>query len=387
MAKAAVMTGIDQPLEIREDIEVESPHAGEIKVRMSASGVCHSDLSMQNGTMMAATPIVLGHEGAGVVEEVGEGVTSVKPGDHVVISWVPQCGDCFFCNRDQGYLCENANAALASGGLLDGTTRMTSQGSPLFQMAASGTFSEVTIIPAIGAVKVPDDLDMRIAALIGCGVLTGTGAALNTANIRKGDVVAVVGCGGVGLNVIQGARIAGAGEIIAVDMNETKLQMAKEFGATATVNASQTDAVSQVMEMTGQRGADVAFEVIGLQQTIDQTITMVRRGGQAILVGVPKMDAMVSVPAFFGVVLAEKTIKGCWYGSSNVQKDVPKLIELYKSGELKLDELISRTISIEDVNEAFEAMKTGEVARSVIQYGAPSAGGQGAGAEAGQTAG
>jgi NDMA-dependent alcohol dehydrogenase len=368
MARAAVMTGIDQPLEIRDDIEVEAPRAGELKVRMSASGVCHSDLSMQNGTMMAATPIVLGHEGAGVVEEVGEGVTGFAPGDSVIISWVPQCGDCFFCNRDQGYLCENANAALATGGLLDGTTRMTSQGSPLFQMAASGTFSETTIIPAIGAVKIPGDIDMRVAALIGCGVLTGTGAAMNTANIRKGDTVAVVGCGGVGLNVIQGARIAGAGEIIAVDMNETKLQMAKEFGATATVNASQSDPVSQVMEMTGQRGADVAFEVIGLQQTIDQTITMTRRGGQAILVGVPKMDAMVQVPAFFGVVLAEKTIKGCWYGSSNVQKDVPKLIELYKSGQLKLDELISRTISIDEVNEAFDAMKTGEVARSVIQY-------------------
>lgn len=368
MAKAAVMTGIDQPLEIRDDIEVEAPHAGELKVRMAASGVCHSDLSMQNGTMMAATPIVLGHEGAGVVEEVGEGVTGFAPGDKVVISWVPQCGDCFFCNKDQGFLCENASAALATGGLLDGTTRMKSQGSPLFQMAASGTFSDTTIIPAIGAVKIDGDIDMRVAALIGCGVLTGVGAAMNTATIRPGDTVAVVGCGGVGLNVIQGARIAGAGEIIAIDMNETKLQMAKEFGATATVNASQSNAVSQVMEMTGQRGADVAFEVIGLQETIDQTITMVRRGGEAVLVGVPKMDAMIQIPAFFGSVLASKKITGCWYGSSNVQKDVPKLIALYKSGELKLDELISRTIKLDEVNEAFDAMKTGEVARSVIQY-------------------
>jgi Zn-dependent alcohol dehydrogenase len=203
---------------------------------------------------------------------------------------------------------------------------------------------------------------------------------MNTADIKPGDTVAVVGCGGVGLNVIQGARIKGAGEIIAVDMNETKLQMAKEFGATATVNASQSDPVSQVMEMTSQRGADVAFEVIGLQQTIDQTITMVRRGGQAILVGVPKMDVMVQLPAFFGVVLAEKTIKGCWYGSSNVQRDVPKLIELYKKGDLKLDELISRTITLEEVNDAFEAMKTGEVARSVIQYGGATGSGSSEGA-------
>src|SRR5438045_8344292 len=289
MHKAAVLPGLDQPLEIRTDVETESPRAGEVKVQMGASGVCHSDLAVQNGTTFSPAPIVLGHEGAGVIEEVGEGVTDLKPGDHVVISWVPQCGDCFFCQRGQGNLCSGSDAALASGGLLDGTTRLTSAGAPLFQMAASGTFQEHTIIPASGAVKIPDDVDMKVAALIGCGVLTGVGAALNTADIRKGDTVAVVGCGGVGLNVIQGARIAGAGEIIAIDMNETKLQMAKEFGATATVNASQGDPVSQVMSMTEERGADVAFEVIGLGPTIDQTITMTRRGGQAILVGVTRM--------------------------------------------------------------------------------------------------
>jgi S-(hydroxymethyl)glutathione dehydrogenase / alcohol dehydrogenase len=295
-------------------------------------------------------------------------VAGFAPGDHIVISWVPQCGECFFCKKDQGYLCSQADIALVAGGLLDGTTRFTSNGSPLFQMAASGTFSEQTIIPAIGAVKIPNDIDMKVAALIGCGVLTGVGAAMNTADINPGDTVAVVGCGGVGLNVIQGARIKGAAEIIAVDMNETKLQLAKEFGATATVNASQTDAVSAVMGMTEQRGVDVSFEVIGLQQTIDQTITMARRGGQAILVGVPRMDVMLTLPAFLGVVVAGKTIKGCWYGSSNVQRDVPALIDLYKKGELKLDELISRTIPLAEVNDAFAAMQTGEVARTVIEY-------------------
>lgn len=365
MTKAAVLPGLMQPLEVR-DIEVEAPRAGEVKVRMGASGVCHSDLSMTNGTMMAPSPIVLGHEGAGIVEEVGEGVTSVKPGDHVVISWVPQCGECFFCQHDQGYLCEKANVSLASGGLLDGTPRMSCDGKPLFQMAAAGTFSEVTIVPEIGTVKIPEDLDLKVAALIGCGVLTGAGAAMNTADIKPGDTVAVVGCGGVGLNVIQGARIKGAGEIIAIDLSETKLALAKQFGATTVINAGQGNAVAEVMGLTGQRGADVAFEVIGMQETINQTIEMTRRGGQSILVGVPRMDVMVTLPAFFGVVLAEKTIKGCWYGSSNVQKDVPKLIDLYKKGELKLDELISREINVSEVNEAFEAMKTGEVARSVI---------------------
>jgi S-(hydroxymethyl)glutathione dehydrogenase / alcohol dehydrogenase len=368
MVKAAVLAGVGQPLEIRDDVEVESPRAGEVRIRMGAAGVCHSDLSMQNGTMFPNCPIVLGHEGAGVVEEVGEGVTNVEVGDHVVVSWVPQCGSCFFCRRDQGYLCENSGAALASGGLLDGTTRFTSQGAPLHQMAASGTFAEQAIIPAIGAVKIDKDIPMTIAALIGCGVLTGVGAALNTASIREGDTVAVVGCGGVGLNVIQGARIAGAGAIIAVDMNETKLEMAKEFGANLTIDASGADPVQTVMGLTENRGADVAFEVIGLQQTIDQTIAMTRRGGEAVLVGVPKMDAQITIPAFLGFVLQSKTIKGCWYGSSNTHTDVTRMVELYRSGQLKLDELISDTISLEGVNDAFEAMGKGELARQVITY-------------------
>ena len=183
MSKAAVFVGQDQPLVIRTDVEVEAPHAHEVKVRMGASGVCHSDLSMTNGTMMAFPPLILGHEGAGVIEEVGEGVTSVKVGDHVVVSWVPQCGTCFFCEKGQGHLCENANAALGANALMDGTTRATSEGAPLPQMAGAGTFSEVSILPDTAVVKIDDDVDMRVAALIGCGVLTGTGAAMNSADI------------------------------------------------------------------------------------------------------------------------------------------------------------------------------------------------------------
>ena len=368
MTRAAVLTATGHALEIRDDVEVESPHAGEVMVRLGASGVCHSDLSMQNGTMFPRMPMILGHEGAGIVEQVGEGVTSVAPGDHVVISWVPQCGECFYCARHEGYLCERANVTLASGGLLDGTTRATAGGKPLYQMAASGTFADLTIVPETGTVKIDDDVPFTVAALIGCGVLTGVGAAMNTADIKEGDSVAVVGCGGVGLNVIQGARIKGAGEIIAVDMNETKLLMAKQFGATATVNAGEGDPVSHVMSLTGERGADHAFEVIGLQDTINQTITMTRRGGEAILVGLPRMDAVVSVPAFLGVVLQAKAIKGCWYGGSNVREDVPKLVDLYRSGLLKLDELVSRTITLDEVNDALEAMGSGELARSVIDY-------------------
>jgi S-(hydroxymethyl)glutathione dehydrogenase/alcohol dehydrogenase len=368
VARAAVLTATGRPLEIRDDVEVEAPRAGEVKVRMAAAGVCHTDLSMSDGTVMAPTPIVLGHEGAGVVEEVGEGVTRVQPGDHVVISWVPQCGECFFCRRRQGHLCERASAAIASGGLLDGTTRFTSRGAPLHQMSAAGTFSEVTVLPESGAVKVDDDLDLGLAALLGCGVLTGVGAATRTARIAPGDTVAVLGCGGVGLNVIQGARIAGANQIVAVDANPAKLEVAERFGATATVDASAGDAVSAVMRLTGQRGADVAFEVIGLPQTIDQAVAMTRRGGQAVLVGIARMDTMLSVPAFLGVVLAAKTITGSWYGSSNVVEDVPALVDLYRKGQLELSGLVSRTIALDDVNAAFDALRAGQVTRSVIRF-------------------
>ena len=367
MPRAAVCVGMNQPLEI-QDVDLEGPRAGEVLVRMGASGVCHSDLSIQNGTLMGSFPMVLGHEGAGVIEQVGDGVTDLAVGDHVVVSWVPQCGECFFCKKGQGFLCEAGQMAMITGGLLDGTTRFSRDGEPIRQMACSGTFSEQAVIPAIGAVKIPDDIPLEIGALIGCGVLTGVGAALNTANVQEGDTVAVVGCGGVGLNVIQGARIAGAAEIIAVDMLPNKLEMAKEFGATTLVNASDGDPSGKVMELTEQRGVDVAFEVIGLKQTIEQTILMTRRGGEAILVGVPRMEVMLELPAFFGVVLMSKTIKGCWYGSSNVQHDVPRLLEYYKRGELKLDELISRRIKVDEVNDAFTAMEAGEVARSVISY-------------------
>ena len=367
MAHAAVLPGVDQPLVVHDDIEVEAPRAGEVKIRVAASGVCHSDLSVANGTIPLPTPIVLGHEGAGVVEEVGDGVTDLKPGDNVVLSFVPNCGQCYFCSRGQGYLCEQG-AMAAAGGMIDGSTRLSSGGSPLFQMAMCGTYANEIVTPAISAVKIDQDVPLKLAALIGCGVLTGVGAALNTANIRKGDTVAVIGCGGVGLNVIQGARIAGAERIIGIDMFESKLKMAEQFGATDLLKADEGDPVSRVMELNGGRGADVAFEVIGLGPTMEQAINMIRQGGEAILVGVPRMDVFLNLHASFTFLYTAKTVKGCWYGSSNVREDVPKLLGLYKDGQLMLEELISREIGIADVNEAFRAMESGEVARSVIEH-------------------
>jgi Zn-dependent alcohol dehydrogenase len=323
---------------------------------------------VQNGTLLAGYPIVLGHEGAGVVEAVGDGVEGLAPGDHVVVSWVPQCGECFYCTRGQGFLCELGAAAMAGGGQLDGTSRFSKDGEDIRQMASTGTFCERVVVPAIGAVKIPDDVPLDVAALIGCGVLTGVGAAVNTASIAPGDTVAVVGCGGVGLNVIQGAVIAGAARVIAVDMLEGKLKLAEQFGATDLVDASAADSVGRVFELTEGRGADVVFEVIGLKATIDQCVAMTRRGGETVLVGVPSMDVLLELPAMFGVILMSKTVKGCWYGSANVREDVPKLLGWYREGTLKLDELISRRIGLDDVNEAFRAMEAGEVARSVITY-------------------
>ena len=298
MGRAAVLTGLDQPLVLRDDVEVEEPRAGEIRIRVAACGVCRSDLSMQDGTMPIPMPAVLGHEASAVVEDVGPGVTDLRPADHVVVSWVPQCRDCYFCRRGQPQLCQEADAVMVTGGLLDGTPRFRWRGREAFQMCGCGTFAEETVIPATGAVAVPADLDLTVAALLGCGVLTGVGAALNTASMIEGDVVAVVGCGGVGLNVVQGARLAGAGTIVAVDMNPAKLALAEAMGATDCVDASRQDPVSAVMSLSGERGADVAFEVIGLGPTIDQVVNMTRRGGQAVLVGIPSIDVMLNLPAW-----------------------------------------------------------------------------------------
>jgi NDMA-dependent alcohol dehydrogenase len=368
MTKAAIATAVGAPLEI-VDVDVADPKAGEVRIEMGASGVCHSDLSVVNGVLPIALPAILGHEGAGTITQVGEGVSNLAVGDRVVVSWVPQCGECYMCTHDQGELCEVGSLASMSGGLLDMTSRASRDGQPISVMAASGTFAEEAVIPAIGAVKIDSSIPITAGALIGCGVLTGFGAAVNTASIRKGDNVAVIGCGGVGLNVIQGAKHAGAERIIAVDMVDGKLQTATKFGATDTVNPSTDgDAVAKVMELTGGRGADVAFEVIGLGPTIEQALQMTRRGGQAVIVGVPSFDTQLTLTPAMDLLVNEKQIRGCWYGSSNVHHDVPMLAGLYQDGKLMLDELMSAQISLDQVNDALQNMGSGEIARSVIVY-------------------
>lgn len=381
--RAAVLNALGEPLTVCDDLVVDDPRAGEVRVRMAAAGVCHSDVAMQEGRIPAPLPAVLGHEGSGFVEAVGPGVEGLAPGDLVALSWVAQCGHCFYCGRGQPQLCEQAIVAMASGGLLDGSSRMRTSTGHLFQALGSGTFAEATVVPAIAAVKVDPDLDPAVVAMLGCGVVTGVGAALNTASIRPGDTVAVVGCGGVGLNVVQGARIAGAERIIAVDTQPAKVDLARTLGATDGVpglrgpnavpglggpKVATADAVAGVMNLTGQHGADVVFEVVGRQATIEAAMAMTRRGGETVLVGIPAMDVMLTIPAMVGLVLTEKTLRGCWLGSSDLRRDIPRLVELYRSGELRLDELVSRRIGLEDVNDAFASLESGEVARSVIVY-------------------
>lgn len=355
--KAAVMYGVGQPLVI-EDVEIDEPGQGEALVRTAASGVCHSDLHFMEGSYPTPVPIVLGHESAGVVEQVGPGVATVKPGDRVVIAFVTSCGHCDNCVQGKPYLCYNS-ARLGRG------DRLRLNGQPIPQFANMSAFAEKQLVSANACVPVPDDVPLEAAALVGCSVMTGVGAVANTAKVPVGSTVAVVGAGGVGLNIIQGAALAGAARVIAVDLLENKLAAAREFGATDVVDASHGDPVRQVMDMTGG-GVDFAFEAIGLAQTAEQCFKMIKRGGRAVVVGMIPVNATVSLP---GVgFLSEKGIIGSFYGSTRQTHDMPWLMELYRQKRLKIDELISRHYRLDQINEAYGALKAGEVNRSVIVF-------------------
>jgi S-(hydroxymethyl)glutathione dehydrogenase/alcohol dehydrogenase len=355
--KAAVMYGVGQPLMI-EDVDVDEPRAGEVLVRTSASGVCHSDLHFMEGSYPTAVPIVLGHESAGVVEKVGPGVTKAKPGDRVVIAFVASCGFCDNCVQGKPYLCNNT-ANLGRG------DRLHLKGQPIPQFANMSAFAEQQLVSENACVPVPDAVPMEVACLVGCSVMTGVGAVTNTARIPVGSTVAVIGAGGVGLNVIQGAALAGASRIIAVDIFENKLAAAKTFGATDVIDASDTDPVQQVMQMTGG-GVDFAFEAIGLAKTAEQCYGMIKRGGRAVVVGMVPVSQSVTLPGFS--FLQEKGIIGSFYGSSRQTHDMPWLMELYRQRRLKLDELITRRYHLGEINEAYAALKNGEVNRSVIVF-------------------
>ena len=345
------------------EVTLDPPKAGEVLVKMKATGVCHSDLSVANGTIPSPFPVVLGHEGAGVVEQVGEGVTNVEPGDHVAISFIPQCGECFHCLRHEPYLC---TVAKQDGNLFDGTTRVHQGDEDIFVMSFVGLMAEYAVVPSACVIAIDKSYDFKAAALVGCGVTTGVGAAIKTAQVEPGSTVAVFGCGGVGLNVIQGARIAGAKQIIAVDLSQEKMQMAQEFGATDTIPAG-ADPIKHIFEITGGIGVDYAFEVVGSGKLVEQCFKAARRNGSVIMVGVGRLDDKFSLRAPI-MVFTAKTIKGCMYGSVNFKTDFPMYLDLYRQGKLNLDDLITRTYSLDEAMQAFEDMENGVNARGVIVH-------------------
>ncbi|MFJ8083534.1 Zn-dependent alcohol dehydrogenase [Streptomyces sp. NPDC096205] len=338
--------------EVVDDLEIRDPGPGEVLVAVSAAGLCHSDLSVLDGTIPFPVPVVLGHEGAGVVERVGAGVTHVAPGDHVALSTLANCGTCAQCDRGRPTMCRQAIGRPGRP--------FTRAGRPLFQFAANSAFAERTVVKAVQAVPLPDDIPMPSAALIGCAVLTGVGAVLNRARVEAGDRVVVIGAGGIGLNVVQGARLAGASRIVAVDANSEKEEAARLFGATDFLVSA--DDVSEVLPT----GADHVFECVGRVDLIRRAVDLLDRHGQAVLLGVPPATAEASF--LVSSLYLDKSVLGCRYGSSRPQRDIARYAELYRGGRLMLDELVTRTYPVEDFEKAAEDAGAGRVARGVLVF-------------------
>ena len=363
--QAAILWGVNEAFEVTE-VELEGPREGEVRVRLVASGVCHSDLSIQRGTLPLKPPLIIGHEGAGVVEEVGPGVRSVRPGDPVVLTWLTSCGLCRDCARARPHLCRQAARLInAAGKMPDGTTRFRRGDREVPHWV--GSFAEQTIVPEAAVIPIRKEVPLEVAALVGCGVMTGMGAVWNTARVEPGALVAVFGCGGVGLSAIQAASVAGAEKVIAIDLAPAKLELARSLGATHVIDASQENPVKVVQEITGG-GAEYAFEVIGSTAVIQQAFAATRPGGKCVVVGVPPRDSELTLPAF-ALPMAEKSIIGSYYGSPRFRADIPMILDLYMAGRVKLDALITQRIALGEINEAFARMERGEGARSVIRYG------------------
>lgn len=359
--KAAVFHGPQQPLTI-EEVEIDQPQEREVLVRTVASGVCHSDLHFVDGFYPYPAPAVLGHEAAGVVEQVGRAVTYLKPGDHVIACLSVFCGLCEQCMSGHPNRCSNRAATQRPR---DGKQRLSLKGAPMRQFADLSAYAEKMLVHENALVKIRDDMPLDRAALIGCGVTTGVGAALNTAKVEPGSTVAVFGTGGVGLAAVQGARIAGARMIIAVDKFEHKLATAKRLGATHAVDASSSDPVEEIRKLTGG-GVDYSFEAIGLKQVAEQCFDCLAPGGTATIIGMIPVGQKVEIDG--SKLLTERKVQGTNMGSNRFRIDMPNYIDFYLQGRLNLDDMITRRGKLEDVNEAFRAMKAGEVARTVLMF-------------------
>ena len=358
--RAAVLNSCPGDLEI-EEVGIDKPGPREVLINTSAAGLCHSDLHFLEGKYPARTPVVLGHESAGVVEAVGADVTYVKPGDHVITCLSVFCGHCEYCLSGRMSLCQSPDVQRAP----DATPRLNRDGGPMNQFLNLSSFAEQMLVHEHAIVKIRDDMPLDRAALLGCGATTGLGAVFNTARIEVGSTVAVIGCGGIGLNCVQGAALAGASRVIAVDMLPMKLELAKEFGATDTVDASAGDPVQQVMELT-KGGVEYSFEAIGLKVAAEQAFAMLKRGGTATVIGMIPIGQSVELPGY--AFLSEKKIQGSSMGSNRFRIDMPRYVDFYMNGKLKLDELVSARIKLDEVNDGFAQMKKGEVARSVIVF-------------------
>ena len=358
--KAAVLREVGKPLQI-EDVQISKPGPHEVLIRTVAAGVCHSDLHFLEGSYPHPMPVVLGHESAGVVEQVGAEVRTVKPGDHVITCLSVYCGHCDYCLTGHMSLCASPETKRGE----DEEPRLSIGGAPAPQFLNLSSFAEQILCHEHACVAIRKDMPLDRAALIGCSVMTGVGAVIHTSQVRPGETVAVLGCGGVGLSAINGAAIAGAGRIIAIDRQPGKENLARAFGATDFVCAADTDAVKAVLQMTGG-GVHHSFEAIGLAQTAEQSFDMLRRGGTANVIGMIPVGQKISLKG--SAFLGEKRIQGSFMGSNRFPVDMPRLVDFYMSGKLKLDDLVSRRIKLEQVNEAFAEMKLGEVARSVIVF-------------------
>jgi Zn-dependent alcohol dehydrogenase len=366
--RGAVLEKTGGPLMVC-DLKLAPPGPEEVLVRLGASGVCHSDYNAIDGTAETPCPAVLGHEGAGVVERVGDRVSRVQVGDHVALSWAPWCGECEECRRDLPQLCSTVWPAMGTGGLMDGTPRLSRDGEPVFHDSFLSSFADACVVPERSCVPISRDVPFDVAALVGCAVTTGVGAVWRTAQVRPGDRVAVLGCGGVGLSALMAAVAVGAEPVIAVDAAAQKLDVARSFGATNAVlwAGSPADTAELVREASGG-GVDYAIEATGRPEAMLAAFLSTRARGAAVLIGIPRQDAALSLPAAT-IPRMERRVLGSIYGSSKPERDFPLTLELYRSGRLPLERLVSHRLPLEDVERGFELMHSGDALRVVLDLG------------------
>lgn len=362
--RAAVLEEISKPLVIR-DIDVATPEGREVLIEVKASGICHSDMFAAEHASGWPMPVVLGHEVAGIVKEIGPNVTSLRVGDHVVACEIESCGHCDDCVRGRPYQCQFPHEIMRGS---HQPPRLSLAGKPVMQFSGIGGFMEHVLLHENACVTIDSRLSFDKAAVLGCSVVTGAGAAINAADVRVGDTVAVLGCGGVGLNAIQGALLAGARRVIAIDILARKLDLAARFGATDVINAAETDAVAAVMETTRGLGVDYAFECAGQMASTEQAIAMTRPTGTTFLIGIQKPENVLALRPFADLLIAKKSVKSVFMGSSNFKYDIPLFIDLYQQGRFNLDDLVSATIPLDQIHSGFDALHAGEVARTVITF-------------------